>query len=156
MRYLVNRPANLFGDFDRVLNNLFDDNQVAGYSRGQLRGQRNPSVDISEGKEGYVLEVELPGLSEKDVDVKIEDNKLLISSIKEEPKEKTAEKADGNPEESRYLLRERGKFTFSRSFILPKDANAEAISGSFSNGVLTINIEKSPEKQPRSIKIKAA
>ena len=152
MRYLVNRPANLFGDFDRVLNNLFDDNRSAGQIRGLSGGQRNPSVDISESKEGYVLEVELPGLSEKDVDVKIEDNKLLISSITEEAKGKDSVKTEDN----NYLLKERSNFAFSRSFILPKDANAEAISASFSNGVLTINIKKSPEKQPRSIKIKAA
>ncbi len=152
MRYLVNRPANLFGDFDRVLNNLFDDNQSMGQIKGLSTGRRNPSVDISESKEGYVLEVELPGLSEKDVDVKIEDNKLLISSIVKD----TEGKESAKTEENHYLLRERGKFSFTRSFILPKDANAEAISGSFSNGVLTINIEKSPEKQPRSIKIKAA
>ena len=144
MRYVVNRPANLLGDFDRVLNNLFEDNMV--------QGRRNPSVDISVGKEGYILEVELPGLSEKDVDVKVEDDKLLISSIKEE----TGDKETVKKEENRYLLKERSRSDFSRSFILPKDANAEAITGSFSNGVLTINIEKSPEKQPRSIKIKAA
>ena len=144
MRYLVNRPANLLGDFDRVLNNLFEDNMV--------QGRRNPSVDISVGKKSYVLEVELPGLSEKDVDVKVEDNKLLISSIKKETEDKETVKK----EENRYLLKERSSFAFSRSFVLPKDANAEAITGSFSNGVLTINIEKSPEKQPRLIKIKAA
>lgn len=154
MRYLVNRPANLFGDFDRVLNNLFDDNQTMGKTMGQIRGQRNPSVDISESKEVYVLEVELPGFSEKDVDVKIEDNKLLISSISKETEDKESVKT----EENHYLLRERGEFVFSRSFILPKDADADAdaVSASFSNGVLTINIKKSPEKQPRSIKIKAA
>lgn len=152
MRYLVNRPANLFGDFDRVLNNLFDDNQTMGKTMGQIRGQRNPSVDISESKEVYVLEVELPGFSEKDVDVKIEDNKLLLSSTSKETEDKESVKT----EENHYLLRERGEFVFSRSFILPKDADAEAISASFSNGVLTINIKKSPEKQPRSIKIKAA
>ncbi len=147
MRYLVNRPSNLFGDFDRVLNNMFENNQTIGQS---VR-RRNPSVDISESKEGYALEVELPGLSEKDVDLKIEDNKLLISSISKEAEGKVSEK-----EENHYLLKERSDFTFTRSFILPKDANAEAVSASFSNGVLTITIKKSPEKQPRSIKIKAA
>ncbi|MCK5153264.1 MAG: Hsp20 family protein [Spirochaetales bacterium] len=147
MRYLVNRPSNLFGDFDRVLNNMFDNNQTIGTAVNR----RNPSVDISESKEGYALEVELPGLSEKDVDLKIEDNKLLISSISKE-----AEGKDSKKEENHYLLKERSDFTFARSFILPKNANAEAVSASFSNGVLTISIEKSPEKQPRSIKIKAA
>lgn len=152
MKYLVNRPSNLFGDFDRVLNNLFDENQSVDQLKGLSLGQRNPSVDISESKEVYVLEVELPGLSEKDVDVKIKDNKLLISSIDKETEDKESVKT----EENHYLLRERGEFTFARSFILPKNANSEAVSASFSNGVLTINIEKSPEKQPRSIKIKAA
>lgn len=148
MRYLVNRPSNLFGDFDRVLNNMFEDNQTIG----QTVRRRNPSVDISESKDGYALEVELPGLSEKDVDLKIEDNKLLISSISKETEAKETVKT----EKTSYLLKERGNLVFSRSFILPKDANAEAVNASFSNGVLVINIEKSPEKQPRSIKIKAA
>jgi HSP20 family protein len=148
MRYLVNRPANLFGDFDRVLNNMFEDNQTVG----QRAKRRNPSVDISEVKDAYVLEVELPGLSEKDVDVKVEDNKLLISSINKEAEVKESVKS----EENHYLLRERGDNTFSRTFILPKDANSEEISGAFSNGVLILNIKKSPEKQARSIKIKAA
>jgi len=148
MRYLVNRPSNLFGDFDRVLNNLFEDNQTMG----QTVRRRNPSVDISESKEGYILEVELPGLSEKDVELKIEDNNLLISSISKDTEDKKAVKT----EETSYLLKERSNLSFSRSFILPKDANAEAVSASFSNGVLSIKIEKSPEKQPRSIKIKAA
>ena len=144
MRYVVNRPGNVFGDFDRVLNNLFEDNLT--------QDRRNPSVDISVGSKGYILEVELPGLSEKDVDVKVEDSKLLISSISKETEDKESVKTT----ENNYLLKERGSFTFARSFILPKDANAEAVSASFSNGVLTINIGKSPEKQPRSIKIKAA
>jgi len=85
------------------------------------------------------------------VDLKIEDNKLLISSISKEAEGKESEK-----DENHYLLKERVEFAFERSFILPKDANAEAVSASFSNGILTVKIEKSPEKQPRSIKIKAA
>ncbi|MDA3940655.1 MAG: Hsp20/alpha crystallin family protein [Spirochaetia bacterium] len=148
MRYLVNRPSNLFGDFDKVLNNMFENNQTLGESGRR----RNPTVDIRESIEGYVLEVELPGLSDKDVDLKIEDNKLLISSIIEESEGKDSDKT----EKPNFLLKERSSLVFSRNFILPKDANAEAVNASFSNGVLTINIEKSPEKQPRSIKIKAA
>ncbi len=148
MRYLVNRPSNLFGDFDRVLNNLFEDNQGVG----QAVKRRNPSVDITESKEAYALEVELPGLSEKDIDVKVEDNKLIISSVNDEKEVQESSKT----EENKFLLKERSNLAFSRSFILPKDANAEEISGSFKNGVLTVSIKKSPEKQPRSIKIKAA
>jgi HSP20 family protein len=144
MRYLVNRPANLFGDFDRVLNNLFEENQSLG--------RRNPSVDIRADEKAYTLDVELPGMSEKDVELKVEDNKLYISSVKKESEKDNSVKN----EEIHFLLKERKQSEFARSFILPKDVDPEAIEASFSKGVLTISISKVPEKQPRSIKIKAA
>jgi len=144
MRYLVNRPVNIFGDFDRVLNNLFDEKQVLN--------RKIPAVDISESKESYILELDLPGFSEKDVEVKVEDNKLNISSIHVESKDKGAEQK----KETEYLVKERNHSVFSRNFILPKDADREAITGSFENGVLTVSITKSPAEQARSIKIKAA
>ncbi len=147
MRYLVNRPGNIFGDFDRILNNLFEDNQQAE----QRRSFRTPAVDISENKKGYVLEVELPGLSEKDVEVKIEKNRLLISSLKNEGKE-----SKGSDKDTAFLLRERGSVDFFRTFILPKDADQEKVEAAFSNGILRVSIKKKPEEQAKSIKIKAA
>ena len=144
MRYLVNRPVNIFGDFDRVLNNLFDEKQVLN--------KKSPAVDISENKETYFLELDLPGFTEKDIEVKVEDNKLNISTVNVEAQDKDAKKN----EETQYLVKERNHSVFSRNFILPKDADRESISGSFKNGVLTVSIAKSPAKQPRSIKIKAA
>ncbi|MCD6397290.1 MAG: Hsp20/alpha crystallin family protein [Spirochaetaceae bacterium] len=144
MRYLVNRPVNIFGDFDRVLNNIFDEKQVLN--------SKSPAVDISENKKAYILEFDLPGFSEKDVEVNVEDNKLKISSVNTEAEDKDIEKND----EIQYLVKERNHSVFSRNFILPKDADREAISGSFKNGVLTVTIAKSPAEQARSIKIKAA
>ena len=144
MRYLVNRPVNIFGDFDRVLNNLFDEKQVLN--------SKSPAVDISENKKAYILELDLPGFSEKDVEVNIEDNKLKISSVNTEAEDKDIEKND----EIQYLVKERNHSVFSRNFILPKDADRETISGSFKNGVLKVTIAKSPAEQARSIKIKAA
>ena len=147
MRYLVNRPGNIFGDFDRVLSNLFEDNQASG---GKL-SFRTPAVDISENKKGYILEVELPGLSEKDVEVKIEKNRLLISSLKNESKVN-----ESGDKDTAFLLRERGSAEFFRTFIIPKDADPDAVSATFSNGILSVTITKKPDEQPRSIKIKAA
>ena len=144
MRYLVNRPVNIFGDFDRVLNNLFDEKQVLN--------SKSPAVDIGENKKAYILEFDLPGFSEKDVEVKVEDNKLKISSVNTEAENNDIEKND----EIQYLVKERNHSVFSRNFILPKDADREAISGSFKNGVLTVTIAKSPAEQAHSIKIKAA
>ncbi len=148
MRYLVNRPGNIFGDFDRILSNLFEDNQAAD----QKQSYRTPSVDISESRSSYVMEVELPGLTEKDVDVKIEKNRLIISSLQNEKKD-----TDSDAEkESEFLLRERGRQSFFRTFILPKDADQGKVEATFSNGILTVNIRKKPEEQARAIKIKAA
>ena len=143
MTYVVKRPERIFGDLDRVFNSVFD----TTYSLNS----RNPVVDISESSDGYTLEVELPGMSEKDVEVKVENNRLLISSVSEEEK-KDGEKND----QTRYILRERRSLSFSRAFVLPKDADADSISGTFTNGILTIAIAKKPETKPRSIKIKAA
>jgi len=144
MRYLVNRPVNLFGDFDRVLNNLFDEKQVVN--------RKTPAVDIIENNKAYILELDLPGFTEKDIEVKVEDSKLNISTVNIESEEKDAEKK----EETQYLVKERNHSVFSRNFILPKDADRDAITGSFKNGVLTVSITKSPVEQARSIKIKAA
>ena len=132
------RPTRLsvFSDFDRMFDGLFTDRNVS---------MRTPSVDIVEDEDRYVLEAELTGLSEKDVDVKVEDSLLTISSKKTEETE---------TEKRSYLLRERRDFQFTRSFVLPKDVNRESIAASFKNGLLTLELPKLPETKPRKIDIK--
>ncbi|TFG58889.1 MAG: Hsp20/alpha crystallin family protein [Spirochaetales bacterium] len=128
----------LWQDMDRMLDSLFDDTP--------LWNSRVPSVDIREENDKYILEAELPGLSEKDIEVKLETNLLTISSVKKEEKE---EKKNG------YLLRERRSSSFCRSFVLPKDADREKLEAAFKNGVLTVELHKNPEAKPRNIEIKA-
>ncbi|HUX22102.1 MAG TPA: Hsp20/alpha crystallin family protein [Spirochaetia bacterium] len=129
----------MFGDLDRVFNSL-----VGGSS---LSSARMPAVDIREEEDRYVLEAELTGLTEKDVEVKVQDNLLMISSKKEHEAES---KKNG------YVLKERRSSAFSRSFVLPKDVNREEIEASFKNGLLTLTLHKSPETQPRAIEVKAS
>lgn len=138
MTYLVKRPADLWRDFDRTLESFFTESGMM---------TRMPNVDVKENDNNYVIEAELPGLTEKDVEVKVENRNLFISSVKKEEKEEKKEN---------YLIKERSSFSFSRNFSLPEDADAESITGTFKNGVLTITIGKKPEKKPKSIKIKAA
>ena len=139
--YKPNRSLRLFDDFDRVLDSFFDD--------VPRRHLSTPRVDIREEENAYVLEAELPGLSEKDVDVKVENELLTIASKTEEKKEeKKVAKKDG------YLLKERRTSTFSRCFALPKDADREKIDAHFKNGVLTLNVPKSEESKPRTIDVK--
>ncbi len=138
MTYLEKRPVDFFRDFDRSLENFFGGNSMK---------TRIPSVDVKENENSYIIEAELPGLTEKDVEVKVENKNLFISTVKEDKKEEKKEN---------YLIRERSSYSFSRNFILPEDADAESITGTFKNGILTLEIGKKPEKKPKSIKIKAA
>ncbi|MFP4563725.1 MAG: Hsp20/alpha crystallin family protein [Spirochaetia bacterium] len=141
MKTLVRyRPGNLdlFKDFDAVMNSFFGDDLGLD--------TRTPAVDIREEDEKYVLEAELAGLSEKDIDIDVENDMLTISSEKKDEKE---EKKDG------YILKERHSSSFRRSFMLPKEVDAEKINATVSNGVLSLDMPKRPEAKPRKIAVKS-
>jgi HSP20 family protein len=106
-----------------------------------------PAVDIRETDAEYLMEVELPGLSEKDVEVKLDKNLLTISSRKEE---KLDEKKNG------YVLRERRSARFSRSFVLPEGVDREKIGAEYRNGILNLTFPKVPAVKPKTIEVKAS
>ena len=144
MRYVVSRnpnPVRATRDFDNLFNSL--------WSNWGLPTTKTPSVDIWETEKTYVLEAELPGYSEKDVDVHVDKHVLKISSICEVEKEVKEEKESPN-----YLIRERSCTSFERSFALPEGIDEEKIEGTFKNGVLTVTIPKVPAKQPKKIDVK--
>ncbi len=122
-----------------------------------------PNVDVTETKDSYVLEMDLPGRAEKDVAIELNDRVLTISSAEEkkaETEEQDAEKKDEGDSETeekpQYLLRERCRSSFSRSFTLPKDIDETGVSANFKNGVLSITIPRKAEAQPRKITINVA
>ena len=131
------RPNNLF-DWDGLMNNFFSDTPVWN--------ARTPAVDVREAENEYVMEAELPGLTDKDIELNIEDNILTLSSKKEQDKE---EKKNG------YLIRERCNYEFARTFVLPKDVDREKIKAEFKDGLLLVSIPKSPEAKPRKIDVKS-
>ncbi len=104
-----------------------------------------PAVDVKETDSEYLMEVELPGLTEKDVEVKLDNTLLTISSRKEEKKE---EKKNG------YIVRERRSSSFARSFVLPEGIDREKISAEFKNGILNLSFPKSPAAKPKLIEVK--
>jgi HSP20 family protein len=108
---------------------------------------RIPAIDVRETEKSYVFEAELPGISEKDLELTLKEHVLVISSKKEE---KAEEKKD------RYLVRERRSFSFNRSFALPKDADEDSVKAEFKNGVLTVEVGRLPDKAPKQITVKAA
>ncbi len=133
----------IFDDWDKLVGDFFGrDYQCSAGTMGY------PVVDIREEKEHYILEAELPGFSEKDVDIKVNDRILTISSSKEE------EKSSEN--KGVWLIRERGIKTFRRSFSMPRDVDLEGINAKFKDGLLSVTMSKRPEAREKTITVSRA
>jgi HSP20 family protein len=116
-----------------------------------------PDVDVKETKTEYTLEMELPGRTEKDVNIELDHGTLTISSVQEKKHgEDTAEKNTAAQDEAEWLIRERRTNAFSRSFTLPEDVNTEGIAASFKNGILTVFIPRAEAALPKRIAIEPA
>ncbi len=141
MNIIKYRPGRLMSipddSWERMFDSFFDDLPIIK--------KTVPTVDIKEDENGYSMEVELPGMTEKDIEVKVEGNLLTLSSKKNEEKEE--KKKD-------YVRKERRSYSFSRSFVLPENVDAEKISAEFKNGLLTLNVPKPEEAKPKLLEIK--
>ena len=133
---------NALSDFDRYMDSFFGENFLSPSDR---IFNRHPSVDVQETEKTYVLEAELPGFDEKDIEVNVDNSTLTIQSNRESS-EKTGT-------DQGYLIRERRFSSFSRSFKLPENADPGLISASYKNGILTLEISKKAEAQKRVIQI---
>jgi HSP20 family protein len=104
----------------------------------------SPRIDISETDAAYKIEAELPGINQKEIDVKIDNNILTIKGKKEDIKEE---------KEKNYHLRERYYGAFQRSISLPNNIEPEKIKAIFENGVLNISVPKNDKRTPKKIEI---
>ena len=93
------------------------------------------------------MQAELPGVAEKDLKVSVDDNVLTISAKSARNGER---KADG------YLVRERRHAAYTRSFVLPRDADHEVVTASFEDGLLTLTVPKTEASKARQIPVNAA
>jgi HSP20 family protein len=109
-----------------------------------------PAVDVREEDERYVLEAELPGRTESDVSVRVEESLLVIESVQ------PSDEQQKNEADATYKQRERRQRPFRRAFSLPKDVDRDAINAVFTNGLLVLTLGKLPEAKPREIKIERA
>jgi HSP20 family protein len=158
--YRPNTIQNALSDFDRYFESFFGDSFPAPSARVF---NRLPAVDVRETEKAYVLEMELPGYDEKDIEISVDGNSLSIASKHEETRDAnenaskgSGSKGDGSRgDEGTWILRERRVNTFSRSFKLPENANPEEVAAEFKNGVLCMEIQKRAEAQKRTIQIKA-
>jgi HSP20 family protein len=103
-----------------------------------------PALDVSETDEALRVQVELPGLEAKDVDVSVHDNLLTISG----------ERKGEQEEKGRNWHRvERRYGRFERTLALPAEVDAEKVSADYQKGVLTVVLPKSPASQVRKVSI---
>lgn len=103
-----------------------------------------PEVDIHETQDSLVLEADLPGMDEKDLDIRVENNMLTIRGDR---------KFEKKVSEENYLRVERAYGSFSRSFSLPNTLNPDSVKAEYRNGVLTIRVPKREEAKPRQVKV---
>jgi HSP20 family protein len=107
-------------------------------------GEFSARFDVKETRDAYVLRADLPGVKEDAVEVSLNGNLLTISGKRE---------VEHREEGDQFYALERSHGTFTRSFALPDNVDAEAIAAELKNGVLTVQIPKKPEAQPRKIAI---
>jgi len=147
--YRPNTIQNAISDFDRYFESFFGDSILAPAARML---NRMPAVDVRETENAYILDMELAGYDEKNIEVNVDGTSLTISSKQEEARED--KKGDDN--QGTFILRERRLSSFSRSFKLPENADPEAVSASFKNGILCLEIKKRSEAQKKTIQINVA
>ncbi|MFN3766967.1 Hsp20/alpha crystallin family protein [Ectopseudomonas guguanensis] len=105
------------------------------WKRGMI-GHDIPAVDIAEKDKSFEITVELPGMEEKDIQIRLANGNLSISGEKKDEREETRKN---------YHLSERHYGSFERTFSLPKGIDVENIEANFSKGVLEISLPKRPE-----------
>jgi HSP20 family protein len=116
--------------------------------RRELMWSTMPAVDVVESEKSYEIAADLPGMDEKNIEVKVAEGVLTIKGEKQEEKE---EKKD-------YYLQERSFGSFQRRFDLPESVDSDKIEASFKKGVLTVTLPKKPEAQKptKKIEVKSA
>lgn len=103
-----------------------------------------PDTDMSETDDAYLLTVDLPGLTKKDIQVSYQDHRLTISGER---------KKESKEEEKDYIRQERYLGKFTRSFTLPTEVKEDKIKASFKDGVLLVTIPKVEAKKPKTVSI---
>jgi len=106
-----------------------------------------PAVDVYEDENKVVLKLEVPGIEEKDLDVRVENNTLTV---------KGERKFDKEEKEENFHRIERRYGSFYRAFTLPTTVDTENIGASYNAGILKLELKKKPEAQPKQIKVNVA
>ena len=134
--------ASIQNEMNRLFGTVFDAPATGG--NGNTLRRWMPAMDLVETDDRFVLRADLPGLSESDVNIEVEDNVLTVSGERKAEHETTKEG---------YHRVERAFGGFSRSLTLPEGVDAGAVEATFDRGVLEVRIPKPEQRKPRKISI---
>ncbi len=143
-----NEVARLEREMNRLFNGTFGTHVATEKAHGEPleRGLWNPPVDVTEDANQIVLQADLPGVDQQGLDIQIEQNVLTLKGARNLPRA-------GETAGELYRRYERVAGSFARQFRLPPTVDAEKISASLKDGVLTLTLPKRAEAQPRQIKV---
>jgi HSP20 family protein len=131
-------PLGDFAAMERRMRRLFED---MGFAPALT-----PAADVYESGKEYVVELEVPGFDEKELDVSLADHTLTVIGERKEATEK---------KEKHLLLRERLEKRFERRFTLPSEADAKHVHADYEKGVLTVHVPKAGEAAAKKVEITA-
>lgn len=107
----------------------------------------NVAFEVKETKDAFVFRADVPGMEIKDIDIKLQNNRLSISGKREQEK---SDKSDT------YYMYERSYGSFTRSFTLPEGVDGEKIDAELAHGVLTVTLPKKLEVKPKQVPVKGS
>ncbi len=129
------------------MNRLFRDSFGApstGREESLTSGSFVPPVDVYEDEHKIVLKMEVPGIDQKDIDIRLEDNVLTVRGERKFEKEE---------KEENFQRVERRYGSFSRSFTLPNTVDTNDVNADYENGILKISLGRRAEAKPKQIKV---
>jgi len=138
-------PFREFITLQNRMNRLFHDSfGPEGRDEALTTTTFTPAVDVYEDEHNVTLKIEVPGIDEKDIDVRVENNTLSVHGERKFEKEE---------KEENYRRVERQYGSFTRTFTLPTTVDPEKIEANYDKGVLKIQLAKKAEAKPKQIKI---
>ena len=139
-----NRSLMTLGEFRRRMDHLFD--EWDRHATPAWKDGTWPPLNMFDAGNKLVIQAEVPGHSERDLDLTLNQNVLTIKG----------ERKVDIPEGYAAHRQERGDITFARSLTLPCRIDPEKVAARVKDGLLTIDVEKAPEAKPRQITVKAS
>jgi len=137
-------PFREFSTLQDRMNRLFRETQGNAQDESLTSSSFAPAVDVYEDEHNVTLKIEVPGIDEKDIDVRIENNTLTVHGERKIEKEE---------KEENYRRVERQYGSFTRTFNLPPTVDAEKVQADYDKGVLKITLPKKAEAKPKQVKV---